>query len=328
MQNSRRSARAPNSLSELSSKGSSSGSKASLGRFAPTPSGDMHFGSLVAATASCADALNRGGEHWVRIDDIDPPRIVQGSAERIVHALERFGVTISGDIVFQSTRQNAYQDALQQLAELDVLFACACSRQSLFQGHSCQAGCKKNRIPPNVPLRQQLEQLKNHAAIRLDTTHPRVKQCAPLSVTDRIQPVQNFPDLAVLGTPVLWRKDGLVSYLLATSIDDSNGVTDVVRGADLLAGSSAQQLIMELLMRPVPSWAHFPCAVDEHQQKLGKQTSAASIHDAPPLPLLQKAWQFLGQTPIACVTLTEFWNEAADSWAISNVPKEQTLKIT
>ena len=101
----------------------------------------------------------------------------------------------------------------------------------------------------------------------------------------------------------------------------------MVRGADLWQGTSTQQLIMELLGRPVPNWAHVPVAIDEHHQKLGKQTRAPSIHEALPQPLLQKAWQFLGQTPISCVTLEEFWTEAAHSWDIQSVPKEHSLRI-
>lgn len=298
-----------------------------VGRFAPTPSGDLHIGSLIAATASCADAMHQGGEHRIRIDDIDPPRIVAQSAERIIQALNRFDVQISGEVIYQSTRLEAYEQALNQLVQLDVVFACSCSRQTLHQGHTCQKTCVKNRLKTTVPIRQQLNAHKGSAAIRLDTSHPYIQQLAPLRVIDRIQSNHCITDLNELGTPVVWRKDGYVSYLLATSVDDSEGITDVVRGADLWEGTRTQQLIIELLDRPVPTWAHVPCAVDEQQQKLGKQTRAASIHEAAALPLLQKVWTFLGQNPISCVTLEQFWTEAATAWAIDRVPKAHLLRI-
>jgi len=285
------------------------------------------MGSLIAATASCADALHRGGAHRIRIDDIDPPRIVDGSAARIMSALKLFDVSVSGEPIYQSQRLSAYQDALQILAKLDVVFVCTCSRQTLYQGHICQHDCFRHRLIPDAPIQEQLNIHKGRAAIRLDTSNATVQQQAPLNIFDRIQSQQSIDTVSELGTPVLWRKDGLVSYLLATSVDDSAGITDVVRGADLWQGTGTQQLLMELLGRPVPSWAHVPVAMDEQHQKLGKQTQAPSIHDAPALPLLQKAWQFLGQTPISCVTLEEFWTEAENSWAIHSVPKEHSLRI-
>lgn len=185
----------------------------------------------------------------------------------------------------------------------------------------------KNRLKPDVSIQEQLTRYHGKAAIRLDTANAAAQRLAPLQVIDRIQADQCITRLDQLGTPVLWRKDGYVSYLLATSIDDSDEITDVVRGADLWEGTPTQQLIMELLGRPVPSWAHVPCAVDEHHQKLGKQTRAPSIHEAAALPLLQKAWAFLGQTPIWCVTLEQFWTEAAAAWEIDKVPKMHSLRV-
>ena len=296
-----------------------------MGRFAPTPSGDLHIGSLVAAVASAADARRHGGQHRVRIDDIDPPRIVAGSAERIGQALMHFGVPIDGPIRKQSDSMAAYQQALLELAERDAVFACSCSRKLLHANNTCVAECRKLRLTTDSSIAEQLHKLHDTAAVRLDTSY--LDELNGLTVRDEIQASFCVEDLSTLGTPVLWRKDGYVSYLMATAIDDSGGITDVVRGADLWQETACQQLLMECLNRPVPRWAHVPCAVDDQDHKLGKQTRAASIHDADPLTLLQKVWQFLGQQTQGCGSLEDFWAHAEATWSLDAVPRVLTQRI-
>ncbi len=292
------------------------------GRFAPTPSGDLHIGSLVAAVASAAHMRSLQGEHRLRIDDIDPPRIVAGSESRIVDAVSYFGIPVDGPVIKQSDRLARYQDALRTLASANRVFACYCTRRELDRGVNCVANCRQTRLDQTKPIRDTLSELRDKAAIRLDTTG-----VSGFIVDDVIQKAITVDDASSLGHPVIWRKDGLVSYLLATSVDDSDGISHVVRGADLWPGTAAQQIVTQLLDRPVPQWLHVPCAVDEHEQKLGKQTRAPSIHNADALTLLQQVWQFLGQQPFACGSLEAFWDLCPELWCVTAVPTITTQRI-
>ena len=296
-----------------------------MGRFAPTPSGDLHFGSLVAAFASAIDCKSLGGQHRIRIDDIDPPRVVDGSADRITQALNDFRVPIDGPICFQSGSIGRYQQALYHLIERDAVFICTCSRKSLGPNSTCVAQCRKNRLTTSTPVHEQLKRLVGYASVRLDSNS--LTRLNGFVVYDCIQAPVCVENVVCVGTPVLWRKDGYVSYLLATAIDDSDNITDVVRGADLWQETASQQLLMECLNRPIPRWVHVPCAVDNNQQKLGKQTQAPSINGAEPLILLQKVWRFLGQPPLVCGSLEDFWMNAATAWSLDSVPRELAQQI-
>ncbi len=324
LQNTGRSARAPNGLSTGFIQATNPPSAAwRVGRFAPTPSGDLHIGSLVAAVASAADIKHREGAHRVRIDDIDPPREVPGSTDRILHALVHFALPMDGPVIRQSEHLALYQEALDELIKNQQVFACTCSRKSLQDGQLCVASCHTKLLSVHEPVNEQLKALRGEASVRLNTA----SLSGSLVIKDEIQPNQYIDDVTKIGTPVIWRKDGYVSYLLATAVDDSNGITDVVRGADLWAETPAQQLVMDLLNRSVPQWAHVPCAVDEQNHKLGKQTRAASVHEADPLVLVQKVWQFLGQAPQVCGSLEEFWHNAAITWDREAVPQVLTQRI-
>jgi len=177
----------------------------------------------------------------------------------------------------------------------------------------------------DTPIDQQLKSLRGLASVRWDLQASNIN--ASIDVLDSIQaPITVNPETD-LGTPVLWRKDGYVSYLLATSVDDSDGITDVVRGADLWPETPAQHLLMQQLERVPPRWTHVPIAIDDEGLKLGKQTRARSIHEDDPLPLLQKVWRFLGQSPMVCGSLDDFWEKAADQWSLSAVPKVAAQRI-
>lgn len=310
-----------------------------MGRFAPTPSGDLHIGSLVAAVASAADAKHVGGQHRIRIDDIDPPRVVNGSIDRIQQALLHYRIPTDGDTLYQSECIEQYRCALHQLAQLDVLFACSCSRKTLKNGSVCVSSCRSVRIDTSdISIAEHLRRLCGNAAIRLDTSSSAVP--ISINVVDAVQTPLFIEHISQLGTPVLWRKDGYVSYLLATAVNDSDGITDVIRGADLWLETPTQQLLIQLLKRRVPRWGHVPCAVDQRLQKLGKQTRAASIlptaagqttlksvRQPDRLALLNKVWTFLGQKPSKCGSLDEFWNHAAAHWSLDNIPALQSQLI-
>lgn len=326
LQNAGRSSGAPNRLNVSAAKTPTAlPAIKRVGRFAPTPSGDLHIGSLVAAVASAADIKRHGGDHRIRIDDIDPPRLVEGSIDRICQVLPQFGIPIDGEIFRQSDSITRYQQALVELVERDAVFACTCSRKVLKANNVCAADCRNTRLTTNRPIDEQLQQFLGRAAVRLDTDS--LTDLDGLAVHDEIQSLQSIDDITTLGTPVVWRKDGYVSYMLATAIDDSDDITDVVRGADLWPESAHQQLIMECLKRRVPRWMHVPCAVDHQNNKLGKQTRAPSIHNADPLTLLQKVWRFLGQPTPVCGSLEDFWAHAAATWSLESVPRASAQRI-
>jgi len=215
LQNLGRSARASNRLSSAHAPDKPTPTTSvCVGRFAPSPSGDLHLGSLVAAVASAADAKHQQGQHRVRIDDIDPPREVAGAADRIVAALHRFKVPIDAVPMQQSERINHYQQALRDLIELGHVFACACSRKALHQGQTCSHSCRQQPLANTAPIEQLLQATHHKAALRLDLSHTRLP--ASIAIVDRIQTAQTIYPAEVTATPVLWRKDGYVSYLLAT----------------------------------------------------------------------------------------------------------------
>lgn len=245
-----------------------------------------------------------------------------GSELRILQAVSDFGIPVDAPVINQSDRYGHYQDALMNLITVDRVFICYCSRRDLSEGIACVANCQRYRLDNEKPVNAWLTELQGKAAIRLDTSG-----LSGFTVDDAIQDLAIVDDVSTLGHPVIWRKDGLVSYLLATSVDDSDGISHVVRGADLWPGTAAQQTVTQLLQRPVAQWLHVPCAVDEHGQKLGKQTRAPSIHSADPLTLLQQVWRFLGQHPFACGSLEEFWDLCPDHWCLTAVPTTTTQRI-
>lgn len=254
------------------------------GRFAPSPTGDLHFGSLVAALAGWLRARQQGGEWLLRIEDIDPPREVAGSAQSILAALHHIGLDADGPVLYQSERADAYAAALQQLRDRGHAFPCWCSRSDLdaarlvhhelhHDGH-CFAPARDDR-PPAWRLR----------APDLD-----------IAFDDLLQGRQYQNVRETVGDFVLQRADGLWSYQLACVVDDAHqGITEVVRGADLLDSTPRQILLQRLLDLPTPAYLHIPLARDANGNKLSKSTGAGAITDGDPRTALLRALQFLGQ---------------------------------
>ncbi|MGH8192279.1 MAG: tRNA glutamyl-Q(34) synthetase GluQRS [Rhodanobacteraceae bacterium] len=250
------------------------------GRFAPSPTGELHFGSLVAALAGWLRARQAGGAWLVRIEDIDPPREVPGSAQSILAALDGLGLHGDGPPLYQSTRGDAYAAALQRLREDGHAFACWCSRTDLEaagaphrDGH-CMAPPRGDRTP----------------AWRL-----RVPD-AFIEFDDALQGPQGENVRDAVGDFVLRRADGWWSYQLACVIDDAfHGVTEVVRGCDLLDSTPRQILLQRLLGLPTPTWLHLPLAVDAGGHKLSKSADAPRVNLSDPGTTLRRALDFLGQ---------------------------------
>jgi glutamyl-Q tRNA(Asp) synthetase len=285
------------------------------GRFAPSPSGPLHFGSLVAAVGSFLEARCRGGEWLVRIDDLDPPRVAPGAAEDILRTLAACGLRWDGAIVRQSARSDAYHAALHQLRQCNLLYPCACSRRDIAEAAhagsdgSVYPGTCRNGIVAQRPAR----------ALRLDT-RGRV-----LTFDDAIQGRFTQDVATEIGDFVLYRADRVFAYHLATVVDDAEqGITHVVRGADLLASTPRQILLQRLLGLPTPAYAHLPVAVDRRGAKLSKQTLAAPVDARAPLPAIEKALRFLGHPPPKSATgsLIDLWRWALSEWRLDRVPRE------
>jgi len=248
------------------------------GRFAPSPTGPLHFGSLVAALGSWLLARHAGGEWLVRIEDLDPPREVAGASERQLRTLEAFGLASDDPVLRQSDRGDLYQQALDRLLSNGDAFVCHCSRTDL----AADAGVHRRCVPGAQ---------RSDPAIRF-----RVPADTVVQFRDALQgPVEQRVDLAV-GDFVLRRTDGLWAYQLAVVVDDAaQGITDIVRGADLLDSTPRQILLQRALALPAPRYAHLPLIVDAQGNKLSKSLASLPIDGAAPLPALRAAWSALGQ---------------------------------
>lgn len=284
----------------------------STGRFAPSPTGDLHFGSLLAATASFCEARSKGAQWLLRIDDIDPPRSIKGSAQSIQQSLLKYGMQWDNPVQYQSQHNTRYKKALANLIEQDLVFKCRCSRKSLPPDNIYPGTCRGNRVKSiNEPIVD--------SALRLILPDS-------LEFTDAVQGMQSVSPSRQIGDIVIWRRDALVSYSLACAVDDALDCTEVIRGADLLPSTAAQLAIMQYLSIPVPRYAHIPLAVNTDGDKLSKHSKAASIDTMPPLTTLQHAWRFLGQPAFQSTDIEHFWSEASSRWQLNKVPAKLRLQ--
>lgn len=252
------------------------------GRFAPSPTGPLHFGSLLAALGSWLLARRAGGEWLVRIEDLDPPREVPGAARRQLDTLAAFGLESDGPVLWQSRRGDAYQAALDRLLADGLAFACHCSRSDL-----AGEGGIHRRCTADAPRAQP--------AVRL-----RVGDGNWIAFDDRLQSRIEQDLAGEVGDIVLRRADGYWAYQLAVVVDDAaQGITDVVRGADLLDSTPRQILLQRALGLPTPRYLHLPLVLDADGRKLSKSLAALPVDADDPLPALQLAWRALGQVPDA-----------------------------
>lgn len=254
------------------------------GRFAPSPTGPLHFGSLLAALASYLDARQAGGSWLVRMEDLDPPREQPGAAQQILEALAAHGLVSDEPVLFQSRRLAAYDDALTGLSARGLLYPCNCNRQRLAGlGRVYDRHCLRQPPAPGDPV-----------ALRLKLPAPE----QPVCFTDAIQGRQCQLPARDFGDTILKRKDGLHAYQLAVVVDDIfQGITHVVRGADLLELCARQQLLFELLGARPPAWAHIPVINNYQGQKLSKQNHAPALDLQRPAHNLWHALRLLGQQP-------------------------------
>lgn len=253
------------------------------GRFAPSPTGPLHFGSLVTAMASYLEAKTRQGQWLVRIEDLDPLRESPEATDSILHSLDCHGLQPDEPVRFQSQRHDAYQAAIRQLLTTRFAYRCGCSRKQLKQHQGrhpdhCRDG---NRPPTGRPYAIRF-------ALHDETCHWSDNLLGP-----QVQPV-----IAEVDDPVILRKEGFYAYQLAVVVDDiDQGITDVVRGSDLLDMTAQQQQIYLALGATPPSWLHIPVILNAEGQKLSKQNHAPALDDQQPARNLTRALDALGQKP-------------------------------
>lgn len=292
------------------------------GRFAPSPSGQLHYGSLIAAVASYLDAKHNNGSWLVRIEDVDTTRIQQGADKAILSLLEQYGLYWDETVIYQSQRSDYYQSILSTLAT--NVYQCSCTRKQLMANKTLSKG-QSGLIYPGFCRNSPLEQ-KERYSYRLKTNDK------PIRFLDRIQN-QVFTQslLSEVGDFILKRTDGLFAYQLAVVADDAaQQITHIVRGSDLLDNTPRQWYLQELLGYPHPSYAHFPIVAYADGMKFSKQTRAEPISADKPIQTAIQALQFLGQQPPPSddfESIEALWQWAIPNWSIALVPKKMAIKL-
>jgi len=288
------------------------------GRFAPSPTGPLHFGSLVAAVGSYLSARSQGGEWLVRMEDLDPPREVKGAADDILRTLEAYGFEWHGAVLYQSRRRDAYETALESLQCSGALYPCGCTRKEIAD--SSIAGTEGLVYPGTC--RGGLAPGRSARALRVRTDH------AVIDFEDRVQGRQLTPLERDIGDFVARRADGFYAYQLAVVVDDAEqGITEIVRGADLLTSTACQIYLQQLLGLPTPGYLHLPAAVNDQGEKLSKQTFAQPLARAKPVARLRQTLEFLGQDPLPDLgesSLDSFWTAALAVWDEKRIPRLRT----
>ena len=282
------------------------------GRFAPSPSGDLHMGSLIAALASYLDARANNGQWLLRMEDLDPPREEPGAARRILSSLVDHGLRWDGDVLWQSQRSQAYQQALDKLAGQDRLFRCDCTRSMLGPEGACAGRCLARQTDITGPCSLRVQ----------------VPVDCHITFSDGIQGKQSealgqhFPDF------ILRRKDGLYAYQLAVVVDDAfQKVTHVLRGSDLLDSTGRQIYLQQLLEFDQPSYSHFPVITNTMGQKYSKQNRAPALLAADAPENLRRALVFLRQPqiPKSLRSCSQILAQAAENWSRDTIPKQMAV---
>ncbi|QFU21368.1 tRNA glutamyl-Q(34) synthetase GluQRS [Shewanella eurypsychrophilus] len=284
-----------------------------IGRFAPSPSGPLHFGSLVAALGSYLRARKQGGQWLVRIEDIDPPREVPGSSDDILKTLAAYGLNWDNEILYQSSRLGRYQAKIDALIAQDKAYYCQCSRKQI----KTMGGTYDGRCGRLVsPLTQGAIRIRNHVAIEQfdDLQMGQVSVDAGFAAEDFI----------------IKRSDGLYAYQLAVVMDDAyQGITEVVRGSDLLVPTCRQIGLFKIFNQTAPTWLHLPLVCTTPGMKLSKQNHAAAIDKSQPQHSFNAALSFLGQASVTPeVQMSKMVAQAVSQFDLSLVPKQTEIILS
>ena len=285
------------------------------GRFAPSPTGPLHFGSLVAAVGSYLSARAQAGVWLVRMEDLDPPREAKGAADDILRTLEAYGFEWDGEILYQSRRRDAYEASLDTLRQQGAIYACGCTRKEIAD--SSVHGIEGPVYPGTC--RAGLAAGRSARALRVRTDN------AVIEFEDRVQGWQRAQLEREIGDFVVRRADGFYDYQLAVVVDDAEqGITEIVRGADLLTSTPRQIHLQRLLRIPTPSYLHVPAALNTQGEKLSKQTMAEPLARTNPVPALWQVLAFLGQCPPPewqATTRADFWAAVIPRWSEQMIPR-------
>lgn len=285
------------------------------GRFAPSPTGPVHYGTLVAAVGSYLQSRSNNGQWFLRIDDIDVTRKVKDADTDIIKTLEAFGFEWDGEIIYQSTQTDYYEQALTQLVNQSLVFPCLCSRKQLAESNSeiYPGNCRQRTLPEKKP----------HAlrVLAKDIT---------ITFEDTVMGQQSQNIKQQCGDFIIKRRDGLFAYQLAIVVDDARqNISEVVRGADLLDSTPRQIYLQQLLGLPTPGYCHLPLAVDAAGDKISKSEGALKINIKHREKLLVSVLEFLGQQPpndLAEAILSDIWSWAGAHWQVGSIPKVNNIK--
>lgn len=281
------------------------------GRFAPSPTGDLHIGSLVSAVASFLQAKHHHGKWLIRMEDLDPPREIPGSATRILNDLRRLGLSSEAPVLYQSTRTRAYESAVETLLSDGKAFWCGCSRNDLPPSGIYPGACRNGLAPGKSPR-----------AVRLKVAGSTIR------FSDLVQGSieENLEHSA--GDFIIWRADGLPAYQLAVVVDDAfQGITEVVRGSDLLESTARQIHLQHALGLSTPAYLHHPLLIGGDDRKLGKRFDSDPIGRLPAAQAVRIALQLLGQTPPDGMELQELWSWACEHWQLKSIPAVERMGV-
>lgn len=285
-----------------------------IGRFAPSPSGPLHFGSLVAALGSYFSAKSQGGDWLVRMEDIDPPREMEGASDLILKALETYHLYWDGDVLYQSERHDAYQQQIDSWLDSGLAYYCQCTRKQIKESGGFYLGtCRDKALnsPNSCSVR-----------VRVDTQI--------VSFEDLKHGNMSIPPELAAEDFIIKRRDGLFAYNLAVVLDDIyQGITEVVRGADLIEPTGRQISLYKMLGLDPVKYLHLPLATDGNGNKLSKQNHATAIDLKHPVPTLVRAMRFLGfalPKGIQNGEISEIIDWGVKNWSINQLPQE--IEIT
>lgn len=288
------------------------------GRFAPSPSGHLHFGSLLAATASYLQARKMNGQWWLRIEDIDPPREKEGSSDYIIKTLSQYGFEWD-HLSYQSQKLDIYSHYINTLLSNGQAYYCGCTRKEIYQRNKAESTL--TTIYPGT-CREGLNG-KSPRAIRVKVSQPLV------SISDAIQGAHTLDIGKIAGDFIIKRADGFFSYQLAVAIDDSKQeMTQVVRGYDLYPSSFSQKYLCQLLQLKSPDYAHIPVANSPEGIKLSKKSAAKDIATQAENHVLWQILSCLGQQPhkqLKSASLKKIWQWGIENWDISKVPQLHSI---
>ncbi len=285
-----------------------------IGRFAPSPSGPLHFGSLIAATASYLNVkIKQDGKWLLRIEDVDTQRIQKGATQSIINTLEAYGFEWDDEIIYQSQRSEIYKDTLDSIKEF--IYPCSCTRKSLMASTGSYS-----YIYPGFCRNGMINPLTKNQSTRVITNQ------TPIGFTDQCQIEKLSQNInKEVGDFILKRSDGLWAYQLAVVVDDAlQGVTEIVRGADLFDNTPRQIYLQEKLGYSTPQYLHFPVVVDSMGKKLSKQNGSPEVATNQKRSTLISTLEFLGQKPPSTdefSSLNEVWAWAFSNWDTENIPK-------